>query len=646
MLKLHSTCRGVSGILLFIAALAGTVGANATTTIAQQIAVPAYIFPGAVGSRAADWTKLINYGPTGTPGGRDGVVIANVLNGPDFQKYPVSGDSSSPDWAGVISAAHATGNKVLGYVDTGYFGTTGNKTRLGATDIASWRTQIEHDINAWYLFYGSSIDGIFFDQAQNVCGTGGTDTTYSDLYKSVTDYVKQNHLGALTTINPGIAVPLCYQNSADILVTFEGTYSCYIQDTNSCPSGQAYQSLSWSAVDPKKIWHLVYAADDTNGTNLPNAISLTKSRGAGYVYITPATMPNPWNAVPFDAYWAIDQSGAAPGGTADTTPPTVPGTLDTVDVAYITASLDWEISSDSGSGVVGYDVYQGGVKIASAPQTSGPMASIPVNGLQPNTQYSYVVKARDGAGNISAASNTMTFTTQPVDVSPPCAPGSAGSSSITYTSVQLSWTASHGDAAIDAYDVYQSGVTGPILSLPSSALSATVIGLTPGGSYTFTIKARDVEGNTSPASSNVNVTTTALTSGAEITSPAGSYTSSTVTYAANYLLPFGFRRVFIDSDNNAGTGYSTTGTPSGSPTIGADFLIENNTLYSFAGSSSTDYSWTTVATVTPTVSGSSVTWVINTSSLGTGAATTQQVAFQADGFEPGYETTAISLVKH
>jgi hypothetical protein len=38
--------------------------------------------------------------------------------------------------------------------------------------------------------------------------------------------------------------------------------------------------------------------------------------------------------------------------------------------------------------------------------------------------------------------------------------------------------------------------------------------------------------------------------------------------------------------------------------------------------------------------------VINTSSLGTGAATTQQVAFQADGFEPGYETTAISLVKH
>jgi hypothetical protein len=104
--------------------------------------------------------------------------------------------------------------------------------------------------------------------------------------------------------------------------------------------------------------------------------------------------------------------------------------------------------------------------------------------------------------------------------------------------------------------------------------------------------------------------------------------------------------VFIDSDNNAGTGYSTTGTPSGSPTIGADFLIENDTLYSFAGSSSTEYRWNTVATVTPTVSGSTVTWVINTSSLGTGAATTQLVAFQADGFEPGYETTAISLVKH
>jgi chitinase len=274
--------------------------------------------------------------------------------------------------------------------------------------------------------------------------------------------------------------------------------------------------------------------------------------------------------------------------------------------------------------------------IASVPQTAGPMASVSLNGLQPNTSYSYVVKARDAAGNISTASNTKTFTTQPVDVPPPTAPGSASSSSVTYTSVNLSWTASHDYEGIDAYDIYQSGVTGAILSLPASARSATVIGLTPGTAYTFNIKARDVEGNTSPASSNVNVTTTVLTGGASITSPAGSYTSATITYAANYLLPFAFRRVFIDSDNSAGTGYATTGTPAGAPTIGADFLIENNTLYSFAGSSSTNYAWNAVATATPTVVGSTVTWIINTSSLGSGAATTQKVAFQADGFEPGY----------
>jgi chitodextrinase len=632
--------------LFAVLAVTTALCANAATTIAQHIAVPAYIFPGPVGTQAAAWTTLIDSGLTypSSPG-LTGLLVVNVLNGPDYQAYPTS-DPTSPDWAGVISRAHAAGIKVLGYVDSGYFGTTSPavKTRLGASDVASWRSQIEHDINAWYTFYGASgLDGIFFDEGQNACGTGGADTTYSDLYASMTDYVKTNHPGARTAVNPGAPVPSCFQNSADILVTFEGSYACYAQDNTSCPTTPApnlqYQSLSWNPVDPQKIWHLIYNADDSNGTNLPNAISLSKSRGAGNVYITPDTLPNPWDTVPFSAYWAIDQSGAAPAGTSDTTAPTRPGTLDTVDVGYVTASLDWEISHDSGSGVVGYDVYQDGEKIVSVPQTSGPMASVAVDGLQPNTEYSYVVKARDGAGNVSAASNTMTFTTQPVDVPPPRAPGSASSSAVTYTSVNLSWTASHGDDPIVAYDVYQG--TSKVQTLPSTGLSTTVIGLSPGTAYAFTIRARDDEGNVSPASATVNVTTTAL-SGSAISSPAGNYTASTITYDANFLLPFAFRRVFIDSDNNSSTGYST----GSSPVLGADFLIENNTLFSFAGSSHTDYTWNPVATVTPTVSGSTVTWTINTSALGAGAATSQPVVFQADGFEPGAYSSVITLVAH
>src|SRR5262245_14750271 len=114
----------------------------AQATIAQQIAVPAYFSPGPF------WTQLNNSVPS------VGIAVANVANGP--------GALTDPDVAGAIQAAHNAGIKVLGYVNTGFLGATGNLTRLGISDMVSLESQVEIDLNAWYNFYEySSIDGYF-----------------------------------------------------------------------------------------------------------------------------------------------------------------------------------------------------------------------------------------------------------------------------------------------------------------------------------------------------------------------------------------------------------------------------------------------------------------------------------------------------
>ncbi|MFD6892556.1 carbohydrate binding domain-containing protein [Streptomyces sp. NPDC059957] len=104
-------------------------------------------------------------------------------------------------------------------------------------------------------------------------------------------------------------------------------------------------------------------------------------------------------------YHADDITLDGPGGSVDTQAPTVPGSLASTGKTSTTASLAWTASTDN-VGVNGYDVYQGGTKVATSATTSAT-----VSGLTPSTAYAFTVRARDAAGNTSAASNTVNVTT-------------------------------------------------------------------------------------------------------------------------------------------------------------------------------------------------------------------------------------------
>jgi hypothetical protein len=94
------------------------------------------------------------------------------------------------------------------------------------------------------------------------------------------------------------------------------------------------------------------------------------------------------------------------GTTVDGTPPTTPGTLSYTQ-SGTTINLSWGASTDTGgSGLAGYDIYRNGSLTTSTNGTGTTFAD-----TQPtNVTVSYFVRARDGAGNVSGNSNTVTRT--------------------------------------------------------------------------------------------------------------------------------------------------------------------------------------------------------------------------------------------
>ncbi|MEZ4801639.1 MAG: GEVED domain-containing protein [Gelidibacter sp.] len=99
--------------------------------------------------------------------------------------------------------------------------------------------------------------------------------------------------------------------------------------------------------------------------------------------------------------YTVNISGAAP----DTTAPSTPTNLTASGTTQTTTNLSWSASTDN-VGVTGYDVYQGSTVIATVTVTT-----YQVTGLTAATAYSFRVRAKDAAGNVSGYSNTVNVST-------------------------------------------------------------------------------------------------------------------------------------------------------------------------------------------------------------------------------------------
>ncbi|GAA2334053.1 DUF4832 domain-containing protein [Dactylosporangium salmoneum] len=92
-------------------------------------------------------------------------------------------------------------------------------------------------------------------------------------------------------------------------------------------------------------------------------------------------------------------------GCTDCTPPSAPAGLAATGATTTSISLSWNASTDN-VGVTGYLVYRGGTQVGTPTGTT-----YTDTGLSAGTAYTYTVKARDAAGNLSPASAPLTAST-------------------------------------------------------------------------------------------------------------------------------------------------------------------------------------------------------------------------------------------
>jgi Zn-dependent metalloprotease len=105
-----------------------------------------------------------------------------------------------------------------------------------------------------------------------------------------------------------------------------------------------------------------------------------------------------------NAFYAVG-IGAAYAGSADTVAPSVPASLAASGTTSSSTNLSWTASTDNVA-VTGYNVYNGATLATTVTGTTAT-----VSGLTGSTTYTFTVKAKDAAGNLSAASNAVNVTT-------------------------------------------------------------------------------------------------------------------------------------------------------------------------------------------------------------------------------------------
>ncbi|MFE0254804.1 fibronectin type III domain-containing protein [Streptomyces sp. NPDC059010] len=143
---------------------------------------------------------------------------------------------------------------------------------------------------------------------------------------------------------------------------------------------------------------------------------------------------------------------------ADRSAPTRPGELQGRAVGSRAVQLSWSSATDDRD-VVSYDIQQGGTKIHSV---GGNQTATVVTGLRPGTRYSFTVRARDAADNLSPATAAARITTPGTDDGRGTAPTAFRAATHREDGayhLDLSWVPPRTDGVVAEYQVQLDGRT-------------------------------------------------------------------------------------------------------------------------------------------------------------------------------------------
>jgi chitodextrinase len=283
--------------------------------------------------------------------------------------------------------------------------------------------------------------------------------------------------------------------STALLVTTPDTVAPSVPANLQAPTVNVNQVvLTWNnssdnvGIPTYEVWRDgVFLANAATNTYSDNSVAANTAYSYQVLAKDSATPPN-LSALST----ALPVTTPAAGDTED---PSVPANLQASNVTGNSATLTWNASTDN-VGVVDYIVTRNGVDLAPVTGTTL------VDGfLASGVTYTYTVRARDAANNQSDPSSPPLVFATP-DVVDPSTPTGLAASSVSATSVTLTWNASTDNVGVTGYQVRRNGT---LIGSPSSP-TFTDNTVATGQTYQYTVRALDAAGNDSPDTAALPVT--------------------------------------------------------------------------------------------------------------------------------------------
>jgi chitodextrinase len=310
--------------------------------------------------------------------------------------------STNLSWSGATDNVAVTGYDV--YRGGVLIGSTTTATTFAATGLTP-STSYTFNVRAKDAAGNVSVNS----NTVNVTTLSGGITYCTSQGNSVADeYIGRVQIGTINNVSGGvsgyvdytsISTDLTKGSSATITITptWTGTtynegYAVFIdynQDGDFTDAGETVWSLAPTSATP------------VSGTF---TVPTTAATGATRMRVSMKYNGIPTACETFSYGQVEDYTVNLIAGTSDTTPPTAP-TLTASGTTQTSTNLAWSGATDN-VGVTGYDVYRNGTFLASTTVTT-----YAATGLTPSTAYTFYVRAKDAAGNISGNSNTVNVTT-------------------------------------------------------------------------------------------------------------------------------------------------------------------------------------------------------------------------------------------
>ena len=259
--------------------------------------------------------------------------------------------------------------------------------------------------------------------------------------------------------------------------------------------------------------------------------------------------------------------GTVSGG--DTTAPTHTGAASVGTVTSSTVQVSWPAGTDN-TAVTSYETSLDGTTWTDR----GNVLTYTFTGLSASTNYTFRVRAKDAAGNVSSPALQVTQATAATgDAAAPTMNGTLAVSAITTNSYTLTWVAASDNVAVTGYELSLDGGATYSTNL-GNVLTTNVTGRTAGTTDQVRVRAYDAAGNKASAlGTAVTLVSVTATTSWVLKNNTGTLLASTTVPKVKFLRLSDMAPVLDLTNQNSAAGTAVVSVANAALVAGTDYLV-------------------------------------------------------------------------